>query len=85
MSRQARLVEVGSEGQARLASATAKVREGGLAGFVEERYLAGAGVKIEKNGAPIALPFETMHPAAEAVARGSYAALVSIKEILARR
>ena len=43
-TRQVRLVEVGEEGQARLARATVDVRGGGPAGEIEARYLAGAGV-----------------------------------------
>jgi hypothetical protein len=42
--RQDRLAEVGSQGQARIAAATADVRLTGLAGEVATRYLAGAGV-----------------------------------------
>jgi hypothetical protein len=42
--RQDRLAEIGSQGQARIAAATADVRLVGLAGEVATRYLAGAGV-----------------------------------------
>jgi hypothetical protein len=42
--RQDRLAEIGSQGQARIAAATADVRLTGLAGEVATRYLAGAGV-----------------------------------------
>jgi len=44
-SRQIRLVEVGPEGQRRIASSTHAVRGSGIAARVEVRYLAGAGVK----------------------------------------
>ena len=43
-SRQVRLAEVGEEGQARLEATTAFVEGDALAGIVEARYLAGAGV-----------------------------------------
>jgi hypothetical protein len=43
-SRQVRLPEIGEEGQARIAATTAVIVSGGLAGAVEARYLAGAGV-----------------------------------------
>jgi hypothetical protein len=43
-ARQARLADVGQEGQARIASATVHVPLQGLAGEVAARYLAGAGV-----------------------------------------
>jgi hypothetical protein len=43
-SRQVLLADVGEEGQARLAATTAVVDAEGLAGAVEARYLAGAGV-----------------------------------------
>jgi hypothetical protein len=42
--RQARLAEVGPEGQERLARSGATLALGGLAGVVAVRYLAGAGV-----------------------------------------
>jgi hypothetical protein len=42
--RQRLLAEVGSAGQARLASAHAEVRLGGFAGEIAARYLAGAGL-----------------------------------------
>ncbi len=44
-ARQAKLAEVGAEGQARIAAADATIRLGGLAGVVAARYLAGAGVR----------------------------------------
>jgi hypothetical protein len=43
-ARQAKLVEVGAAGQARIAQAHVAVRHEGLAGEVTTRYLAGAGV-----------------------------------------
>jgi hypothetical protein len=43
-TRQVRLAEVGDAGQARIAATTALVEAEGLAGVVEARYLAGAGV-----------------------------------------
>ena len=43
-SRQTRLAEVGEAGQARLAGGVALVVDEGLAGQVQARYLAGAGV-----------------------------------------
>jgi hypothetical protein len=43
-SRQARLAEIGDEGQARIYASTARVDGEGLAGAIEVRYLAGAGV-----------------------------------------
>jgi hypothetical protein len=42
--RQARLAEVGAEGQERVAAATVEVRAGAFAAEVATRYLAGAGV-----------------------------------------
>jgi hypothetical protein len=44
-SRQIRLVEVGLEGQRKIASSAHVVRGKGLAARIEVRYLAGAGVK----------------------------------------
>jgi hypothetical protein len=44
-SRQIRLVEVGPEGQRRIAASAHVVRGMGLAAMIEVRYLAGAGVK----------------------------------------
>jgi molybdopterin/thiamine biosynthesis adenylyltransferase len=44
-SRQIRLVEVGLEGQHKIASSAHVVRGEGLAARIEVRYLAGAGVK----------------------------------------
>jgi hypothetical protein len=49
-SRQVRLAEVGEEGQARLEATTAFVAADGLAGAVEVRYLAGAGVRKISTG-----------------------------------
>ena len=49
-SRQVRLADVGEEGQARLEATTAFVESGGLAGVVEGRYLAGAGVRRISTG-----------------------------------
>jgi hypothetical protein len=43
--RQSRLADVGAAGQSALDAATVRVRERGLAGEVEARYLAGAGVR----------------------------------------
>jgi cysteine synthase B len=43
-TRQVRLAEVGDAGQARIGATTAHVEADGLAGAVEARYLAGAGV-----------------------------------------
>jgi hypothetical protein len=43
-TRQVRLAEVGDAGQARIGATTAHVEAEGLAGAVEARYLAGAGV-----------------------------------------
>ena len=43
-SRQVRLAEIGEEGQARIQATTAHVEAEGLAGAIEARYLAGAGV-----------------------------------------
>ena len=54
-SRQARLAEIGEEGQARIAATTAVIEADGLAGAVEARYLAGAGVgKIATSDEAIA-------------------------------
>jgi hypothetical protein len=52
-SRQVRLIEVGLEGQRRVASSTHVICGHGLAAKVEARYLAGAGVKaleVEDEG-----------------------------------
>jgi|HubBroStandDraft_6_1064221.scaffolds.fasta_scaffold1588574_2 hypothetical protein len=43
--RQARLAEIGSAGQARIAAASVEIRSEGLAAEVATRYLAGAGVR----------------------------------------
>ena len=43
-SRQVRLVEIGEDGQARLARAVVAVRGAGYAGELEASYLAGAGI-----------------------------------------
>ncbi|MGO8993941.1 MAG: hypothetical protein ACLQVI_11470 [Polyangiaceae bacterium] len=43
-TRQVRLAEIGDEGQARIVATTAVVDGDGLAGTIEARYLAGAGV-----------------------------------------
>jgi hypothetical protein len=45
-TRQARLVEVGENGQARLAKGDVSVRGAGLSASIEARYLAGAGVGL---------------------------------------
>jgi hypothetical protein len=44
--RQIRLAEIGEAGQAKLCAAKAAPRNTGLAGAVEVRYLAGAGVEV---------------------------------------
>lgn len=60
-TRQVRLAEVGDAGQARIAATTAHVEAEGLAGVVEARYLAGAGV------VKIATPIDAVGDAARAV------------------
>jgi hypothetical protein len=54
-TRQVRLAEIGDEGQARIVATTAVVDGEGLAGTIEARYLAGAGVgKIATGNQSIA-------------------------------
>jgi len=54
-SRQVRLAEIGEEGQVRIEATTAHVSADGLAGAIEVRYLAGAGVgKIATTNEAIA-------------------------------
>jgi hypothetical protein len=62
--RQARLAEVGREGQARIASARVEIRSRGPAASIAARYLAGAGVGHLRT------PDETAAAAARAVDPG---------------
>jgi hypothetical protein len=65
--RQTRLAEVGSAGQARIASATVDVAVEGLAAEVATRYLAGAGVGCvrvrQADGAGLAAIASSIDPA----------------------
>jgi hypothetical protein len=79
-SRQIRLI--GEPAQKKLSAAKAQLRQSGLAGWVEERYLVGAGVR-----APTPVPrndhrFADLDPAARDVALGAASALDTIREIL---
>jgi len=82
VNRQTRLAEVGAHGQARLESASCVLSESRLAGFIEERYVRGAGVKNLVRGSKSNESFEDLEPSAREIAKGSHAALVSIREIL---
>ncbi len=79
-SRQIRLI--GEPAQKKLSAATARVRQSGLARWVEERYLAGAGVGhivVDPRGDA---QFGDLDPAARDVALGAASALETIREIL---
>jgi hypothetical protein len=63
--RQARLAEVGSGGQERLAGARVEVRVEGLAAHVAVRYLAGAGVgELQVRDASLAAAAQAVDPGA---------------------
>jgi hypothetical protein len=62
--RQARLVEVGSAGQERVAGARVEVRVEGLAAHVAVRYLAGAGVgELQVRDPSLAAAARSVDPA----------------------
>jgi hypothetical protein len=68
-SRQVRLAEVGEEGQARIEATTAHVSADGLAGAIEVRYLAGAGVgKIATANEHLAEAARAIDPSVQIVA-----------------
>jgi hypothetical protein len=87
LTRQIRLAEVGSEGQARIAAATLEVRgrDGSLAELV---YLHRAGVervalRADRQATPFAHAELFRHPAAGRLAAGAWRALAQIRGILA--
>ena len=79
-SRQIRLI--GESAQMKLCAATARVRQSGLARWVEERYLTGAGVQRQAIEPLEEDRFADLDPAARDVARGAASALETIREIL---
>jgi hypothetical protein len=85
-SRQARLKEVGAEGQRRLERATVCVSDDGLRARVEALYLRGAGVAVSSVGSLRADDepawVAELSPAARAVASGAHGALVAVRAIL---
>lgn len=83
--RQIRLADVGAHGQAKLEGATVRLATTGHAREIEARYLAAAGLKVSDRAAdqPRSLPdLGLRHEAARDVAAGSYAALLSIRDVL---
>lgn len=88
--RQARLVEVGEAGQAKLAGARVPCIMHGFAAKVERAYLERSGVGLADAPAPDEGPAEpewlgALDPAAREVAGGAYAALGAIRAILGVR
>ncbi len=89
-TRQARLVEVGESGQARLAGASVHVAGDGAKADVEARYLRGAGVRVVLAGRracddlsdPEPPWMDGLTPAAREVASGAYGALIAIRAVL---
>lgn len=79
-SRQVRLI--GDDAQMKLSAATARVRHSGLARWVEERYLLGAGIAQTTIEPREDDRFADLDPAARDVARGAMSALESIREII---
>ncbi len=66
--RQARLAEIGSAGQERIAAASVEIRSEGLAAEVATRYLAGAGVReLRVRDRVLAAVATAMDPAVRAV------------------
>ena len=87
-SRQARLAEIGAEGQALLAGAEVCVVSPGLAGDIEARYLARAGVGTvrvddDRDFEPFS-SFGIVDPAAREFAQGAHAALRAVGAIVLR-
>ena len=85
-SRQARLAEIGVDGQARLAGAEVSVVSPGLAGDIEARYLTRAGVGTvrvdgDRTREPF-LSFGILDPAARDFAQGAHAALRAVGAIV---
>ena len=89
-TRQARLPEVGVEGNARLASAKVALVCTGTAAAYERRYLQGAGMYVvdagdanckPKTKAEALVPPD-LHPAAQALWEGADAALGHIRDEL---
>jgi hypothetical protein len=79
--RQIVLREVGYEGQARLAAATARVPAGGLAGEVAALYARRAGMaEVVAGGEATPAPPWVTTPAAAEVVAGSLAALRAFAE-----
>jgi hypothetical protein len=97
VSRQARLVEVGETGQARLEHAFvmhASRTGGALAARVERRYLRGAGLQVNPDEAHVALEEDlapgslpawlgALEPGARDVGAGALSALSVIRAVLA--
>jgi hypothetical protein len=80
-SRQTRLI--GEAAQATLSAATARVRHSGVARWVEERYLRGAGIAVLAADPREEIErFADLDPAAREVALGASSALETIREIL---
>ena len=66
----------------KLNAATARVRHSGLARWVEERYLRGAGIRETLAEPKDDLRFDDLDPAARDVALGAMSALESIREMI---
>ncbi len=73
---------IGEAAQTKLDAATARVRQTGLARWVEDRYLRGAGVEKMIDESRADERFDDLDPAARDVARGAASALDTIREIL---
>lgn len=93
-TRQVRLAEVGEDGQARLLATRTVVSGGDLVADVEARYLARAGVTVERREEPSAaastasdevVGYRFVDPAARDVARGASRAIAHIVSALERR
>ena len=86
--RQARLAEIGAEGQERLAQAEVSVTSPGIGGEIEALYLLAAGLRnVRLDGARDSGPFSSfgvVDPAARDFARGAHAALRAVREIVLR-
>ena len=75
-ARQARLAEVGPEGQGRIAAATVEVRAGAFAAEVATRYLAGAGVgRLRVHDGALAAAAAAIDPAVSVEVEEPHASL----------
>lgn len=81
--RQTRLAAIGEAGQAKLAAADAIVSRG-FSGWVEARYLVGAGVGRVTHGEHEAIDarFDALDRSAREVALGAHEAVLAIMKIV---